>query len=388
MPLDPGSDPKAALPPAPASSEAPLFVTRPTMPPLEAFLPYLEEIWRSRILTNHGPLHTRLEAAVARYLGVEHLSLVANATLGLILALRYLGVSGEVVTTPFSFVATAHAIRLAGAEPVFADVEPGTLNLDPAAAAMRIGSRTSAILAVHAYGAPCDHEGLGALARRHNLPLVYDAAHAMGARTGRRSLASFGDVSVLSFHATKVFGTFEGGAVVAPSAAVKKAIDLLGNHGIEDEAVTPDIGLNAKMSEIHAAFGLALLPKLDCAIAARGVAVARYWEALRDVPTLRCLCPPTRPGQNFYAFPILVDPAHPLSRDALYDRLRRNGIFARRYFWPLISDQPPYRDLPSARREALPVAAAAADRVLCLPLFPDISAEAQKRVIDLVRGCG
>lgn len=381
---DPEADPKAA--PEPGAPRPPLYVTRPTLPPLEALRPYLEEIWRSRILTNHGPLHARLEAALAARLGVPHLSLVANATLGLLIALRHLGVAGEVVTTPFSFVATAHAIRLAGAEPVFADVEPGTLNLDPAAAAARIGPRTSAILAVHAYGVPCDHEGLSALARRHGLPLVYDAAHAMGAEMGGRSLASLGDVSVLSFHATKVFGTFEGGAVVAPSAEAKRGIDLLANHGIEDEAHVPAVGLNAKMSEIHAAFGLALLPLLDDALAARGIAAARYQAALRDVPTLRCLCPPDRPGHNSYAFPILVDPAHPFPRDALHERLRANGIFARRYFWPLISDQPPYRDLPSARRGGLPVAAAAADRVLCLPLFPDIAEAEQDRVIELVRG--
>lgn len=363
----------------------PLTVTRPAMPPFEDFTALVAEIWQSRILTNFGPLHRRFEAAIAAHLGVEHVSLVANATLGLILSLRHAGVAGEVVTTPFSFVATAHAIRFAGATPVFADIDPVTLNLDPAAVERMITPRTTAIVAVHSFGTPCDLEALGAVAARHGLPLVYDAAHAMGTKVGSRSLSSFGDFSVLSFHATKVFSSVEGGAIVSRTREDKIAIDRLVNHGIEDETQIPDIGINAKMSELHAAFGLALLPALDGLIAARGIVAKRYWQGLSGVPGLRCVCPPIDPGQNYYAFPILVDPAYPLSRDELHARLKAHGILARRYFFPLISDQPMYRDLPSARRGELQVAAEAADRILCLPLFHDLPAFEQERIIEVIR---
>lgn len=364
----------------------PLYVTRPTMPEFADILPFLEKIWLTRVLTNYGPLHEQLEAALAAYLGVEHFSLVSNATLGCLMVLRHLAAGGgEVVTTPFSFVATTHTIRLSGAEPVFADIDGTTLNLDPAAAERLITPRTRAIMAVHSYGVPCDLDGLEAVAARHGLPLIYDAAHAMGARSGARSLASFGDHAVLSFHATKVFSTIEGGGIVSKTREAKQALDRLANHGIVDETSITTVGLNAKMSEVNAAFGLALLPRLDGHIAARGVAVGRYWEGLRDVAGLRCVCPPDRPGQNFYAFPILLGPGYPLSRDALYEKLRARGIFARRYFSPLISDLPMYRDLPSAGRARLPVASAAADRVLCLPLFPDIAEADQQRVIDAIR---
>lgn len=374
---------------APVSRRSPIYVTRPALPPLAAVLPLLEEIWASRILANNGPMAQRLEAALCRHLGVGHLSLVANATLGLVLALRQLGVGArpgdEVVTTPFSFVATAHAVRLAGATPVFADIDPATLTLDPAAAARAIGPATRAILAVHCYGTPCDLAGLAALAGRHALPVVYDAAHAFGVRTAGGSVLRAGTLSVLSFHATKVFGTAEGGAVVAPDRATKAAIDRLANHGIADEASIPEVGLNAKMSELHAALGIAQLGRVEADIAARGAVARRYAEGLAGVAGLRLVCPPERPGQNFYAFPVLVGPDYPVGRDALAARLGAAGIFARRYFFPLISDLPPYRGLPSADPAGLPVARAAAAGVLCLPMFPELDPADQHRVIDLLR---
>jgi dTDP-4-amino-4,6-dideoxygalactose transaminase len=364
---------------------APVYVTRPVLPPLEEMQALLAEIWDSRILSNNGPVLRRFEAALGDWMGVEHISLVSNASLGLVVALRHHGITGgEVITPPFSFVATSHAIRWAGAEPVFADIDPVTLNLDPAAAERAITPRTRAILAVHCYGLPCDTAGLADVARRHGLRLIYDAAHAFGVRHEGRPLVAEGDLSVLSFHATKVFNTAEGGAIVAPDRETKLALDRLGNYGIVDEVTVRETGLNTKMSELSAALGLALLPHMDAALAARNRVGARYWEALSQVPGLTCLCPPDRPGHNSYAFPVLVDAAYPLSRDALYFALRDRELYARRYFHPLIADLPMYRDLPSAAPEGLPVARRAAAQVLCLPIYPDLEPADQDRIIDLV----
>lgn len=365
-------------------SKSPIFVTRPVLPPLSDVLPLLEEIWESRVLTNGGAMLARFETALSSYLGVEHVAFTSNASLGLVIALRHFGITGEVITSPFSFVASTHAISWAGATPVFADLEPGSPNLDPASVEARITPDTQAILAVHCYGIPCDTAALADIACRHGLRLIYDAAHAFGVRKDGRPLIAQGDLSVLSFHATKVFHSFEGGAIVAPNRETKLSLECLGNFGIVDEVTVASIGINAKMSEIHAAMGLALLPRIDEAIAARGRVAERYDLALSRVPGLRCLCPPGQPGQNFYAFPILVDANYPLSREQLYDRLRRNGIVVRRYFYPLISDLPMYRNLPSAEATKLPRAHLMADRVLCLPIYPDLSAADQDRIIEIV----
>lgn len=362
-----------------------LFVTRPMTPPLAELLPMLEEIWRSRTLTNNGPFLHKFETALTDFLGVENVSVVANATLGLILALRQLRVRGEVITTPYSFVASSHAIRWAGAEPVFADIDPVTLNLDPASVERRITSRTSAILAVHCYGVPCDVAGLETVAARHDLKIVYDAAHAFGVRLAGTSVLHHGDMSVLSFHATKIFNTLEGGAIVARDRNAKIALDVLGNHGIVDETTIPALGMNAKMNEISAAFGLALLPHVEQAIQDRRAVAERYWQQLESVRGIRCVCPPGVPGHNYYAFPILVGAGYPISRDALYQQLREQGIYARRYFHPLIADLPTYSDAPSAQPGELPVARDIAARVLCLPMFPDLDPENQQRVIDVIR---
>ncbi|MCU0906075.1 MAG: DegT/DnrJ/EryC1/StrS family aminotransferase [Rhodobacteraceae bacterium] len=368
------------------SSVSRVFVTRPVLPPLESVLPYLEEIWQSRILSNGGPLVRRFETALAAYLGVEHISVVGNASLGLVLALRHHGITGEVITTPFSFVASSHAIRWAGAEPVFAEIDPITLNIDPASVEALITPRTEAILAVHCFGVPCDTAALAAIADRHGLKLIYDAAHAFGVRRDGHPVVASGDMSVISLHATKVFNTFEGGAIVCPDRATKEAIDRLGNYGILDEVNVIETGLNTKMSELNAAVGLALLPRIDDAILARALRGERYWDALCQTEGLRCVCPPRVPGHNSYAFPVLVGEGYPMTRDALHQRLLRDGIHARRYFYPLISDMPMYRDLPSAMRERLPIAVRTADQVLCLPLYPDLDLSDQDRIIDIVRG--
>jgi len=362
-----------------------IYVTRPELPPLEALLPSLEQIWDSRILTNGGVFHQRLEAALAAHLGVAHLSLCTNATIGLMLALRALGLRGEVITTPFTFVATVQAIEWSGLTPVFADIDPVTLNLDPRAVERAMTSATSAILPVHCYGHACDVASLEALAQTHGLRLVYDAAHAFGVRLDGRSLMDWGDLSVMSFHATKVFNTFEGGAIVARDAATKSSIDRLRNFGIIDESRIDGLGLNGKMNEFSAALGLAQLPRVDEAIAMRAAVDARYRGGLADVRGLRCLGPVTGELSNHAYFPVLVEPDYGETRDALQLRLREAGIHARRYFCPLVSDMASYRDRGSAAPERLPVARRAASQVLCLPIYPDLSEVDQSRIIDLLR---
>lgn len=361
-------------------------VTRPHLPPLAELQPYLEQIWESGWLTNNGPLHRRLEAELADYLGVEHVVLSANGTLALVAALQALGVTGEVITTPFSFVATAHAIRWAGAEPVFADIDPVTLNLDPERIEAAIGPRTTAIMPVHVYGRPCAVERIEEIARAHGLKVIYDAAHCFGVTYRGRSLLRWGDLSVLSFHATKVFNTFEGGAIVCPDAETADRIRRWQNFGIMDEATVETPGLNAKLSEVHAAMGLVQLTHVDRAIARRRAIDARYREALGGVPGIEVPAPLPESTLNGGYFPILVGPDYPLSRDGLYERLAAHGIRGRRYFWPLISDFPLYRGMPSAAPPNLPVAREVAERVLCLPIYADLSSAAVDEVVDCVRG--
>ncbi|WP_069301142.1 DegT/DnrJ/EryC1/StrS family aminotransferase [Neptunicoccus sediminis] len=362
----------------------PLYVTRPTLPPLQEVIPILEDLWESRILSNGGRYHQEFEAALGDYLGVEHVSLVANATLGLMLALQQCALQGQVITTPFSFIGTSHTLALSGLEPVFADIDPVTLNLDPAAVTAALTPQTSAIMPVHVFGRACDTAAFEALANTHNLRLIYDAAHAFGVRDTGGSVLRHGDMSVLSFHATKVFNTFEGGAVISRDAATKEGIDELRNFGIVDEVTVSRVGMNAKMNEFSAGLGLLQLKYIDDATERRGQADARYRDLLAQVPEVRCL--PLASGQtgNKYSFPILVQPDAGFTRDALYERLRANGIYARRYFYPLISDMPMYRHQPSAQPENLPVARDIAQRILCLPLSPDLGAEEQQRIVKVI----
>lgn len=363
----------------------PIHVARPNLPPLAQVLPFLEEIWDSRILSNNGPLLNRFETALAEYLGVEHISMVANGTLGIVLALKQAGItSGEVITTPFSFVATAHAIKLAGATPVFADIDPSTLNLGPAQVEAAITPQTRAILPVHVFGTPCDVEGLEDVATRNGLKIIYDAAHSFGVRRDGQSVLRHGDMSVLSFHATKVFNTFEGGAVVAPDRATKLAIDQLANFGIADGLGVDDIGINAKMNEFSAAVGLAQLCEIETVLDARAVIAQRYQDHLGDIHGLRCVSPTGVSGHNHYAFPILLGPDCHVDRETLFARLSAENIFARRYFYPLISSFAPYNTLPSADPALLPVASRTADEVLCLPMFFDLDEASQNRIIEQV----
>lgn len=348
------------------------YVTRPDLPPLEDFLPLLRQIWESRTLTNGGPFHRQLEAALCEYLGVRHLSLFANGTLALITALQALGIRGEVVTTPYSFVATAHALLWNGIRPVFADIDAESLNLDPARIEAAIGPETTAILPVHCYGRPCATEAIADIAERRGLRVIYDAAAAFGVKDAGGSVLRHGDLSVLSFHATKVFNTFEGGAIVSPDVATKQRIDQLKNFGYVDEVTVVEAGINGKMSEFNAALGLLQLPRVDQAILRRREVDALYRALLTGVAGIRCLPPVAEVATNHAYFPILVEAAYPLSRDGLYDRLKAAGIHGRRYFFPLISDFPMYRHYPSARPENLPVASAVAGKVICLPIYPEL----------------
>jgi dTDP-4-amino-4,6-dideoxygalactose transaminase len=356
-------------------AEENIYVTQPHLPPLEAFMPYLEQIWANKILTNGGPFHRQLEQALCEHLGVEHVALFSNGTLALITALQALRVTGEVITTPYSFVATAHSLLWQNCKPVFVDVEPRTLNLDPAKIEAAITPQTTAILPVHCYGNPCDTDAIQQIADNYNLRVIYDAAHAFGVRDAGGSILRHGDLSVLSFHATKVFNTFEGGAIVCPDAKTKQRIDHLKNFGFVDETTVVAPGINAKMSEINAAFGLLQLQHMPHVMQRRAEIDAQYRTQLAGIPGITCLPKGHQTVANHAYFPILVGPEYPLGRDALYDKLKAHGIYARRYFYPLIADFPMYRGLPSATRANLPRASLASEQVLCLPIYPSLPSE-------------
>jgi dTDP-4-amino-4,6-dideoxygalactose transaminase len=376
----------ASLPPESVSGllQERIYVTQPHLPPLEQFIPYLQQIWDSRFLTNGGPFHAQFERALCEYLGVPYLSLFANGTLALVTALQALRITGEVITTPYSFVATAHSLLWNGIKPVFVDVDPHTLNLDPAKIEAAITPQTTAIMPVHCYGHPCDIDAIQKIADNYNLRVIYDAAHAFGVRTADGSVLQHGDLSILSFHATKVFNTFEGGAIICPDAKTKQRIDHLKNFGFVDEVTVVASGINGKMSEVNAAFGLLQLKHIDDALASRKAIDAHYRELLRDIPGIRCLNDAGETAANYAYFPILVEADYPLSRDELYAKFRDHDIWARRYFYPLISDFPMYRGLPSASRANLPVAADASLKVLCLPIYPALSERDLTRIVSVI----
>ena len=363
----------------------PIYVTQPYLPPLDEFIPYLEEIWQTKTLTNGGPFHQQLERALCEYLGVRHLALFSNGTLGLVSALQALRVTGEVITTPYSFVATAHSLLWNGIKPVFVDVQADTLNLDPAKIEAAITPQTTAIMPVHCYGYPCDVDAIQKIADNYNLRVIYDAAHAFGVRNAKGSVLLHGDLSVLSFHATKVFNTFEGGAIVCPDAKIKQRIDHLKNFGFVDEVTVVAPGINGKMSEINAAFGLLQIKHVDHAIARRKAIAREYREALHGIRGIRYFGQNCDHVENHSYFPILIESQYPLRRDVLFEKLKTNEIFARRYFYPLISEFPMYRGMPSAHRDNLPVAYAAAQQVLCLPIYPSLASHEIEKIVRLIK---
>lgn len=359
-------------------------VTQPYLPPLEEFVPYLESIWDSKTVTNGGKFHAQLEQALCEYLGVEFLSLFSNGTLALITALQAMKITGEVITTPFSFVATTHALHWNGIRPVFVDIDPVTMNLDPKKIEAAITPQTTALLPVHVYGSPCEVEEIERIADTYGLRVLYDAAHAFGVRKHGKSVLEFGDMSVLSFHGTKIFNTFEGGAIISRDAKTKRRIDQLKNFGFVDEVTVVAPGINGKMNEVQAAFGLLQLQHMEKIQTERARVDERYRTALAGIEGLVLPTTPDGCTRNHSYFPVRITRDFPIGRDTLYNELRKHNIAARRYFYPLISEFPTYRGLPSAGRANLPVASEIAEQVLCLPIYPALTPAEQDRIIDLV----
>ena len=363
----------------------PIFITQPKLPPLDEFIPYLEKIWKSKQLSNNGPMHQQLEQALCEYLGVNHICLFNNGTNGLLTALQALNVTGEVITTPYSFVATANSIVWNGLDPVFVDIDPISLNLDPAKIEAAITPATTAIMPVHCYGNPCDVIAIQEIADKYNLKVIYDAAHAFAVQDSGGSILRHGDLSVLSFHATKVFNTFEGGAIICKDLATKQYIDKLKNFGFVDETTVDLAGINGKMSEVNAAFGLLQLHYIDEALAQRKEVDDFYRNELANVEGITVVELVGQEVANYSYFPILINNDYTLNRDDLYQKLKDHNIFARRYFYPLISDFKMYSSMISARPANLPIAKSVAEQVLCLPIYAGLCAEDMKKIVTIIK---
>lgn len=362
-----------------------ITVTSPLLPDLEEFNKLLNDIWSRKWITNKGYYHKLLESELCSYLKVPYISLFTNGTLPLITALQALRITGEVITTPFSFVATTHSIWWNGLKPVFVDVDPETCNLDPNKIEAAITPRTSAIMPVHCYGNPCDIKGIQEVADKYHLKVIYDAAHAFGVEKDGQSILKYGDLSTLSFHATKVYNTVEGGAMVMPDDNMKKYIDYLKNFGFagETEVVAP--GINSKMDEVRSAYGLLNLKIVDAAIETRRKVALTYREALKDVKGIRYMEDMPGVKHNYGYFPIFVnEKEYGMSRDALYEKMKEKEVYGRRYFYPLISTFSTYRGLESSSPANLPVATRLADQVICLPIHHAMRDEDINRVIDII----
>lgn len=361
-----------------------ITVTSPLLPSLDDFIPMLKDIWDRKWLTNNGHYHKELEKALAEYLGVKYISLFTNGTLPLITALQAMRITGEVITTPYSFVATTHSIWWNGLKPVFVDVDEKTGNIDPEKIEAAITPHTTAIMPVHVYGTPCNTKRIQEIADVYGLKVIYDAAHAFGVKVNGESILNAGDMSTLSFHATKVYNTVEGGALICHDEATKKRIDYLKNFGFAGETTVVAPGINSKMDEIRAAYGLLNLKQVDDAIARRKATAERYRAALKNVAGIRMLEDVEGVHHNYAYFPIFISEEYGLSRDALYEKLKEHNVYGRRYFYPLISTFSAYKGLESARPENLPVAHKLADQVLCLPMFAGLDNDSIDRIIDVV----
>ncbi len=363
-----------------------ITVTQPCLPPLEEFIPYLQQIWDNKWLTNNGPLHQQLEKELAEYLGVKFISLFSNGTLALISALQALNITGEVITTPFSFVATTHSLWWNKITPVFVDIEPEYLNLDPSKIEAAITTKTTAIMPVHVYGNPCKIDEIQRIADKHGLKVIYDAAHAFGVKKEGESILNFGDLSVLSFHATKVYSTIEGGAIICHTEEMKHHIDNLKNFGFRGELVVEEPGINAKLNEMQAAYGLLQLKYIDGFINRRKEITELYRSLLVNVVGITFMNDMEGVTHGYSYFPIIVDEKlYGNSRDGLYDKLKENNIFARRYFYPLISNFEPYCELPSAIPNNLIVATKSANNVLCLPIYVELSEDEVRMICSIIK---
>jgi len=364
----------------------PINVTESFLPPLEEFQEYLSDIWKSKWLTNNGKYHELLEQALCDYLGVKYISLFSNGTLALVIALEMLKISGEVITTPFSFVATTHSLWWNTIKPVFVDIEPETFNLDPQKIEAAITPKTTAILPVHVYGNPCNVKKIQKVADTYGLKLIYDAAHAFGVKIDGTSIANFGDLSVLSFHATKVFNTFEGGAIVCHDGKTKKHIDYLKNFGFADEITVVEPGINAKMNEFQSALGLLQLKYINTSIEKNKQLALTYHNALKGIPGIKVLEDIPGVSPNYAYFPILINKEkYGKSRDQVYEGLKKHNVFTRRYFYPLISQFPAYSGLESAKAGLMPVAEQVTQEVLCLPIYPNLDKKAVFFITNLIK---
>lgn len=363
-----------------------ITVTSPLLPTLDDFIPMLKDIWNRKWLTNNGCYHKELEKALAEYLGVKYISLFTNGTLPLITALQAMRITGEVITTPYSFVATTHSLWWNGIKPVFVDIEEESGNIDPQKIESAITPHTTAIMPVHVYGTPCHTKEIQEIADKYGLKVIYDAAHAFGVKVNGESILNQGDMATLSFHATKVYNTVEGGALICRDEATKKRIDYLKNFGFagETEVIAP--GINSKMDELRAAYGLLNLRQVDDAIAKRKHVADLYRKELKNTAGIRFLKDLEGVRHNYSYFPIFIDEQiYGTSRDALYEKLKEHNIFGRRYFYPLISEFSTYRGLESARPENLPVAHKLVASVLCLPMFADLTDADVERILSVVK---
>lgn len=360
-----------------------ITVTSPLLPDLDEFNAMLREIWASKWITNNGKFHQRLEKELGEYLKVPYISLFTNGTLPLITALQALRITGEVITTPYSFVATAHSLWWNGIKPVFVDIDPSTCGLDPNKIEAAITPKTTAIMPVHCYGKPCDTRAIQKIADKYGLKVIYDAAHAFGVEVDGESILNAGDMSTLSFHATKVYNTIEGGAMVMKDEQTKKRIDYLKNFGFANETTVVAPGINSKMDEMRAAYGILNLRQVDAAIAARQKVANRYREALREVEGITFFDDMPGVRHNYSYFPIFIDAEKfGKTRDQLYFEMKDANVLGRRYFYPLISEFSTYRGLPSSTRENLPNAYRIADSVLCLPMHHTLTNMDLERVIS------
>lgn len=362
-----------------------ITVTSPLLPSLDDFIPYLEDIWDRKWLTNNGHYHQKLEQALCEYLKVPYISLFTNGTLPLMCALQALRITGEVITTPYSFVATTHSLWWNGIKPVFVDIDPVTCNLDPEKIEAAITPKTTAIMPVHVYGKPCDTVRIQEIADKYGLKVIYDAAHAFGVEVNGKSILESGDMSTLSFHATKVYNTIEGGALVCHDEQTKKRIDYLENFGFAGETTIVAPGINGKMDEVRSAYGLLNLKQVDSAIEARRKVAVQYRDALKDIPGIRFMEDMPGVRHNYSYFPIFINAEeYGLTRDELYFKLKENDVLGRRYFYPLISEFSTYRGLESAHPDNLPIANRIANSVICLPIYAGLSIDYINRILLLI----
>lgn len=366
--------------------DKPIYVTSPLLPSLEDFTFLLKEIWESKMLTNNGNFHQKLEEGLAKYLKVPYLSLFTNGTLPLITALQAMRITGEVITTPFSFVATTHSLWWNGIKPVFVDIEPETCNLDPSKIEAAITPRTTAIMPVHVYGKPCKTKEIQEIANKYGLKVIYDAAHAFGVEINGESILNFGDMATLSFHATKVYNTLEGGALVVHDEQTKKRIDYLKNFGFASETEVVAPGINSKVDEVRAAYGLLNLKQVDHAINSRRKVAIRYRDELQGVKGITFFNDIPGVRHNYSYFPIFINAEeYGMTRDELYFKMKEHNVFGRRYFYPLISTFSTYRGLDSANPDNLPIATQMSNNVICLPMHHALSENEVEYILQIIK---